>query len=159
LEEPPPHVKFLFATTDPQKLPVTVLSRCLQFNLRKLTAAEIAAQLERICAAEKVAAESDGLKAISRAAEGSMRDALSLLDQGIAFGGGRMEAAAVNSMLGNIDRGHVLRMLDALSRRDGAALLGEVDQLDKLAPDYGAVLDDLLAALQRIAVLQLVAGR
>jgi DNA polymerase-3 subunit gamma/tau len=159
LEEPPPHVKFLFATTDPQKLPVTVLSRCLQFNLRKLTAAEIGAQLERICAAEQIAAESDGLKAIARAAEGSMRDALSLLDQAIAFGGGRIEAAAVNSMLGNIDRGHVLRMLEALSRQDGAGLLREVDQLDQAAPDYGAVLDDLAAALQRVAVLQLVSGR
>jgi DNA polymerase-3 subunit gamma/tau len=159
LEEPPPHVKFLFATTDPQKLPVTVLSRCLQFNLRKLTGAEIGAQLERIGAAEQIAAEPDGLKAIARAAEGSMRDALSLLDQAIAFGGGRIEAAAVNSMLGNIDRGHVLRMLEALSRQDGAALLREVDQLDQAAPDYGAVLDDLAAALQRIAVLQLVTGR
>jgi DNA polymerase-3 subunit gamma/tau len=159
LEEPPPHVKFLFATTDPQKLPVTVLSRCLQFNLRKLTTAEIAAQVERICAAEKIAAEVDGLKAIARAAEGSMRDALSLLDQAIAFGGGRIEAAAVNSMLGNIDRGHVLRMLEALSRQDGAALLREVDQLDQAAPDYGAVLDDIAAALQRLAVLQLVSGR
>ncbi|HZF30079.1 MAG TPA: DNA polymerase III subunit gamma/tau [Gammaproteobacteria bacterium] len=159
LEEPPPRVKFLFATTDPQKLPATVLSRCLQFNLRKLTAAEISAQLERICVAEKIAAEADGLKAIARAAEGSMRDALSLLDQAIAFGGGRIEAAAVNSMLGNIDRGHVLRMLDALSRQDGAALLGEVDQLDRAAPDYAAVLDDMSAALQRLAVLQLVSGR
>src|SRR5262245_51865958 len=159
LEEPPPHVKFLFATTDPQKLPVTVLSRCLQFNLRKLTAAEIAAQLTRICVAEKITAEADGLKAIARAAEGSMRDALSLLDQAIAFGGGRIEAAAVNGMLGNIDRGHVLRMLEALSRQDGAALLREVDKLDQAAPDYGAVLDDLAAALQRVAVLQLVSGR
>ncbi|HEX5047718.1 MAG TPA: DNA polymerase III subunit gamma/tau [Gammaproteobacteria bacterium] len=159
LEEPPPHVKFLFATTDPQKLPVTVLSRCLQFNLRKLTAAEIAAQLTRICAAETIAAEADGLKAIARAAEGSMRDALSLLDQAIAFGGGRIEAAAVNSMLGNIDRGHVLRMLESLSRQDGSALLREVDQLDQAAPDYGAVLDDIAASLQRLAVLQLVRGR
>ena len=159
LEEPPPHVKFLFATTDPQKLPVTVLSRCLQFNLKKLTVAQIQAQLERICAAEKIHAEPEGLKAIARAAEGSMRDALSLLDQGVAFGGGKVEAAAIASMLGSIDRAHVLRMLEALAQQDGARLLGEVDQLDELAPDYGAVLDDLLAALQHLAVLQLVQGR
>jgi DNA polymerase-3 subunit gamma/tau len=159
LEEPPPHVKFLLATTDPQKLPVTVLSRCLQFNLKKLTAAQIQAQLERICAAEHIDAEPDGLKAVARAAEGSMRDALSLLDQGVAFGAGKVEAAAINSMLGSIDRTHVLRLLEALAQEDGGRLLDEVDQLDELAPDYGAVLDDLLAALQHIAVLQLVQGR
>jgi DNA polymerase III subunit gamma/tau len=159
LEEPPPHVKFLLATTDPQKLPVTVLSRCLQFHLRKLTPGEINAQLERICAAEKIAADSAGLKAIARAADGSMRDALSLLDQGIAFSGGRVEGAAIDAMLGNIDRGHVLRILEALSRQDGAALLAEVDRLDERAPDYGSVLDDLQSALQRIAVHQLVSGR
>jgi DNA polymerase III subunit gamma/tau len=159
LEEPPPHVKFLFATTDPQKLPVTVLSRCLQFNLRRLSAAEILAQLERICAAEKIDAESDGLKAIARAADGSMRDALSLLDQGIAFGGGRIEGAAIDSMLGNIDRDHVLRLLEAVAAQDGTALLREVDRLDERAPDYGTVLDDLLGALQHVAVLQLVSGR
>jgi len=88
LEEPPPHVKFLFATTDPQKLPVTVLSRCLQFNLKRLTVSQIQAQLEKICAAEQIPAELDGLKALAHAADGSMRDALSLLDQGVAFGGG-----------------------------------------------------------------------
>jgi DNA polymerase-3 subunit gamma/tau len=159
LEEPPPHVKFLLATTDPQKLPVTVLSRCLQFNLKKLTVAQIQAQLERICTAEGVPAEPDGLKAIARAAEGSMRDALSLLDQGIAFGGGRIEAAAIGSMLGSIDRTHVLTMLDALAAADGAGLLNAVDRLDELSPDYGAVLDELLAALQQIAVHQLVSGR
>ena len=158
LEEPPPHVKFLFATTDPQKLPVTVLSRCLQFNLKKLTVTQIQAQLERICAAESIAAEPAGLKAIARAADGSMRDALSLLDQGVAFGGGKVTANGISSMLGSIDRAHVLRMLDALVQQDGAALLGEVDRLDELAPDYGAVLDELLGALQSVAVLQLVEG-
>ncbi len=159
LEEPPPHVKFLFATTDPQKLPITVLSRCLQFNLKKLTVAQIQAQLEQICAAENVDAESDGLKAIARAADGSMRDALSLLDQSIAFGRGRVESGLVNTMLGSIDRDHVFRLLESLSRADGQALLTEVDRLDELAPDYGSVLDDLLGALQRLAVLQLVVGR
>jgi DNA polymerase III subunit gamma/tau len=159
LEEPPPHVKFLLATTDPQKLPVTVLSRCLQFNLKRFTAAQIQAQLEKICAAENVPADAPGLKAIARAADGSMRDALSLLDQGIAFGAGKIEGAAIASMLGSIDQGHVLRMLEALARQDGAALLAEVAQLDERAPDYGAVLDEMLEALQRIAVLQLVGGR
>jgi DNA polymerase-3 subunit gamma/tau len=159
LEEPPPHVKFLFATTDPQKLPVTVLSRCLQFNLKRHTVAQIQARLEQICAAEKIPADTEGLNALARAADGSMRDALSLLDQAVAFGGGKVEAAAIHGMLGSIDRGHVLRMLDALGREDGQALLREVDALDERAPDYGAVLDDLLAALQHVAVLQLVKGR
>jgi DNA polymerase-3 subunit gamma/tau len=159
LEEPPPHVKFLLATTDPQKLPVTVLSRCLQFNLKRFTPAQIQAQLERICAAENISADAAGLKAISRAAEGSMRDALSLLDQGIAFCGGKIEGDLIAAMLGSVDRGHVRRLLEALAQQDGAALLDVVDQLDEHAPDYGAVLDELAAALQRIAVLQLVPGR
>jgi DNA polymerase III subunit gamma/tau len=159
LEEPPPHVKFLLATTDPQKLPVTVLSRCLQFNLKRFTTAEIQAQLEKICAAERVAADAAGLKAIARAAAGSMRDALSLLDQSIAFGGGKVEGAAVAAMLGTIDRGHVLRLLEALAAQDGATLLKETARLEEHAPDYGAVLDELLEALQRIAVLQLVGER
>jgi len=158
LEEPPPHVKFLLATTDPQKLPVTVLSRCLQFNLKRFTVAQIQAQLEKICAAENIAADSAGLKAIARAAEGSMRDALSLLDQSIAFGGGKVESSLVAAMLGSIDRGHVLRFLAALAKGDGAALLAEVAKVDESAPDYGAVLDELLQSLQRIAVLQLVGG-
>ncbi len=159
LEEPPPHVKFLFATTDPQKLPVTVLSRCLQFNLKKLTRAQIHEQLRTICAEESVSAEDGGLKAIAAAADGSMRDALSLLDQGIAFGGGEIKLAEINAMLGTIDRGHVLTMLEALADEGGEALLAEVDRLDELAPSYGAVLDQLMFALQRIAVLQLVRNR
>ena len=159
LEEPPPHVKFLFATTDPQKLPVTVLSRCLQFNLKRFTAAQIQAQLEKICAAEKIPADTAGLKAVARAADGSMRDALSLLDQGIAFGGGKVDGAMMATMLGSIDRDHVLRLIEALVRQDGAALLAEVERLDERAPDYGAVLDDLVETLQRVAVLQLVGGR
>jgi DNA polymerase III subunit gamma/tau len=159
LEEPPPHVKFLFATTDPQKLPVTVLSRCLQFNLRRHTVAEIESRLTQICAAEGIAADADGLKALARAADGSMRDALSLLDQGVAFGAGKVEGPAIRAMLGTIDREQVLRLLSALADQDGNALLAEVDRLDERSPDYGAVLDDLLSALQHIAVLQLVKGR
>ena len=159
LEEPPPHVKFLFATTDPQKLPVTVLSRCLQFNLRRHTVTEIESRLAEICKAEAIPADADGLKALARAADGSMRDALSLLDQGVAFGAGKVEGPAIRAMLGTIDREHVLRLLAALADQDGTALLAEVDRLDERSPDYGAVLDDLLAALQNIAVLQLVKGR
>jgi DNA polymerase-3 subunit gamma/tau len=159
LEEPPPHVKFLLATTDPQKLPVTVLSRCLQFNLKRFTAGQIQSQLEKICGAEGIAFDTEGIKAIARAADGSMRDALSLLDQSVAFGGGKVEGAMVTAMLGSIDRTHVLGMLEALARQDGSALLAEVDRLDERAPDYGAVLDELLEALQRIAVLQFVGTR
>jgi DNA polymerase-3 subunit gamma/tau len=136
-----------------------VLSRCLQFNLKRHTVAEIESRLEHICAVEKIPADAEGLKALARAADGSMRDALSLLDQGVAFGGGKVEGAAIRGMLGTIDREHVLRMLEALAKADGNALLAEVDQLDERAPDYGAVLDDLLAALQHIEVLQLVRGR
>src|SRR6185503_17095700 len=158
LEEPPPHVKFLLATTDPQKLPVTVLSRCLQFNLKRFTVAQIQAQLEKICRAESIAFDAAGLKAIARSAAGSMRDGLSLLDQSIAFGGGKVEGPLVAAMLGTIDRGHVLRLLAALAKQDGAALLAEVEKLDESAPDYGAALDEMLEALQRIAVLQLVGG-
>jgi DNA polymerase-3 subunit gamma/tau len=158
LEEPPPHVKFLLATTDPQKLPVTVLSRCLQFNLKRFTAAQIQAQLEKICTAEKISAETAGLKAIARAADGSMRDALSLLDQGIAFGGGKVDGPMMATMLGSIDRDHVVKLIEALARQDGAGMLAEVERLDERAPDYGAVLDDLLETLQRMAVLQLVGG-
>ena len=159
LEEPPPHVKFLLATTDPQKLPITVLSRCLQFNMKKLTAGQIQGQLEKICAAEGFDAQPEALRALARAAEGSVRDALSLLDQGLAFGAGKVELEAMNDMLGTIDRTHVLRLIEALARQDGPALLEQVEQLDERAPDYGAALDDLLAALQRIAVVQLVGAR
>jgi DNA polymerase III subunit gamma/tau len=158
LEEPPPHVKFLLATTDPQKLPVTVLSRCLQFNLKRFTVAQIQTQLEKICTAEGIPFDAAGLKSIARAAAGSMRDGLSLLDQSIAFGAGKIEEPLVAAMLGSIDRGYVVRLLAALAKQDGAAMLAEVDKLDESAPDYGAVLDELLEALQRIAILQLVGG-
>src|SRR5499427_8079163 len=159
LEEPPPHVKFLFATTDPQKLPVTVLSRCLQFNLRRHTVTEIESRLSEICQAEAIPADADGLKALARAADGSMRDALSLLDQLIAFGGGRAGEAEARAVLGTISRDHVVRIAELLASEDGNALLAEADRLAERSPDYGAVLDDLLAALQNIAVLQLVKGR
>ena len=156
LEEPPPHIKFLLATTDPQKLPVTVLSRCLQFNLKRLTVVEIFQQLEKIREADEFEAEVDGLKVLARAADGSMRDGLSLLDQAIAFSAGEVTAEAVSAMLGSIDRRHVIRFVRALADLDGSALMSEVADLDEQAPDYGTVLDELMGVLQRVAVLQLV---
>ncbi len=156
LEEPPPHVMFLLATTDPQKLPVTVLSRCLQFNLKRLTPTQIQEQLQKICVAEEVEAEEEGLKALAKGAEGSMRDALSLLDQAIAFGGGQVQREAVEAMLGTIDRFHLIKLLDGLAAGDGSALMNEVAELDEQAPNYSFVLDGLMGALQRIAVIQLV---
>jgi DNA polymerase-3 subunit gamma/tau len=154
LEEPPPHVKFLLATTDPQKLPVTVLSRCLQFHLRRLPLAQIQERLTMIAQAEKVEFEPAALRAVARSAEGSMRDALSLLDQVLAFGGGRVLEAEVRSLLGTLDRRHVEAMLGALASKDGNALLACVQQLDERAPDYDQALGELAAAIQRMALLQ-----
>src|SRR5512146_1666455 len=154
LEEPPPHVKFLLATTDPQKLPVTVLSRCLQFHLRRLPLALIQERLASIAAAEKVEFEPAALKAIARSAEGSMRDALSLFDQVLAFGGGRALESEVRSLLGTLDRRHVEAMLNALAAGDGAALMACVAQLDERAPDYDQALGELAASIQRMALLQ-----
>jgi DNA polymerase III subunit gamma/tau len=156
LEEPPPHVKFLLATTDPQKLPVTVLSRCLQFSLKRLPAALIDERLKFIAGAETLQFDLAALALLARAAEGSMRDALSLLDQLIAFGGGTLNEANARAMLGTIDRGHVGRLIDALARADGAGLLAEVRELDRDAPDYDRALVELAAFLQRIAIVQIV---
>ena len=156
LEEPPPHVKFLLATTDPQKLPVTVLSRCLQFNLKRLPAPWIADHLASVLERETIAAEPGALQAIARAADGSMRDALSLLDQAIAFGGGALRGEDVADMLGTIDAAHITALLQALAAHDGGALLQAVAALSEQAPDYNAVLADLITRLQRIAVVQLV---
>ncbi|MDP9083442.1 MAG: DNA polymerase III subunit gamma/tau [Pseudomonadota bacterium] len=158
LEEPPPHVKFLLATTDPQKLPITVLSRCLQFSLKRLPAALIGGRLKFIAEAEKLAFDAAALALLARAAEGSMRDGLSLLDQLIAFGGGDLHESNARAMLGTIDRGHVGRLIDALARGDGAALLNVVNELDRDAPDYDRALIELAAFLQRIAIVQIVPG-
>jgi DNA polymerase-3 subunit gamma/tau len=156
LEEPPPHVKFLLATTDPQKLPVTVLSRCLQFSLKRLPAALIGERLKYIAMEEKLSFEPAAIALLARAAEGSMRDALSLLDQLIAFGGGAINEVNARSMLGTIDRGHVGRLVEAVSRGDGQALMAEVRELDRDAPDYDRALVDLAALLQRVAIVQIV---
>src|ERR1700678_2000677 len=156
LEEPPPHVKFLLATTDPQKLPVTVLSRCLQFSLKRLPASLIGERLKFIAGAENLQFDPAAVALLARAAEGSMRDALSLMDQLIAFGGGSLTEAAARAMLGTIDRGHVGRLIDALARADGSALLSEVKELDRDAPDYDRALVEVAAFLQRIAIVQIV---
>ena len=156
LEEPPPHVKFLLATTDPQKLPVTVLSRCLQFNLRRLPADQIGEALGHILTEEGIGFEAAGTRLIARAADGSMRDALSLLDQGIAFGGGSVSAESVRSMLGTLDRDRVHELLSALAAGDGPALLDAVKAMAELAIEFPSALRELLSTLQRIATVQLV---
>jgi DNA polymerase III subunit gamma/tau len=154
LEEPPPHVKFLLATTDPQKLPVTVLSRCLQFHLRRLPPQQIVERLTQIAQSEKVEFEPGALRAIARGAEGSMRDALSLLDQVLAFGGGRVIEAEARALLGTLDRRHVEGIVAALAAGDGATLMRCVAELDERAPDYHQALGELAGALQRMALLQ-----
>jgi DNA polymerase-3 subunit gamma/tau len=158
LEEPPPHVKFLLATTDPQKLPVTVLSRCLQFNLKRLPVALISEHLVKVLTAEKITFEAPALRLVAQAADGSMRDALSLLDQLIAFGGGKVGEASARDMLGSIDRDHVTRLARALATGDAVRLLDTARSLEEFSPDYGQVLDDLAALLTRVALQQLVPG-
>ena len=156
LEEPPPHVKFLLATTDPQKLPVTVLSRCLQFSLKRLPVTLIGERLKFIAGEEGLGYEPAAIALLSRAAEGSMRDALSLMDQLIAFGGGTLSETHARAMLGTIDRGHVGRLIECLARGDGAALLSVVQELDRDAPDYDRALIELATLLQRVAIVQIV---
>lgn len=156
LEEPPPHVKFLLATTDPQKLPVTILSRCLQFNLKRLPLQLITGHLVDVLQRENIEAELPALTELARAADGSMRDALSLLDQAIAFGGGSVKETDVRAMLGSIERGQIYAILRALAQQDGAELLAQVAQLAEHAPDFASVLAELLSLLQRVAVAQTV---
>ena len=156
LEEPPPHVKFLFATTDPQKVPVTVLSRCLQFGLKRLPFTLIESHLENVLGQEGVDAENAAVRLVAHAADGSMRDALSLLDQAIAFGGGALTEAEVRAMLGTIERQHVFGLLESLASGDGNDLLEGVAALDAQAPDYRLVAQELAVALQRVARFQAV---
>ncbi|GAB3103240.1 DNA polymerase III subunit gamma/tau [Lysobacter terrae] len=156
LEEPPEHVKFLFATTDPEKLLVTVLSRCLQFNLKRLDEQQIGGQITRILEAEGIPAEPGAIRQLARAADGSLRDGLSLLDQAIAYTGGKLEDAGVATMLGTVDRTRVGALLDALARGDGAAMLAEVAVLAEFSPDWTGVLGALADALHRVQVRQLV---
>ncbi|MGZ8261265.1 MAG: DNA polymerase III subunit gamma/tau [Caldimonas sp.] len=158
LEEPPDYLKFVLATTDPQKVPATVLSRCLQFNLRPMAVETIVAHLQAILAAEGVAAAPGALKLIARAARGSMRDAQSLTDQAIAFGGGTVEEAAVRQMLGAVDRSHSIRAIEAVAARDGRALVEVVDGLRALGCSASGALEEIAVLLQQMAVVQAVPG-
>ncbi|MGM0553760.1 MAG: DNA polymerase III subunit gamma/tau, partial [Pseudomonadota bacterium] len=156
LEEPPAHVKFLLATTDPQKLPVTVLSRCLQFNLKPMPPAMIAEHLGRVLTAEQIEAEPGALLRLGEAAEGSMRDALSLTDQAIAYGGERLTEAEACDMLGLLPRTRLTGLLDAALEGDGPGLVTGLAELDTLGPDWSRLLDELAALLHRVAVQQVI---
>ena len=158
LEEPPEHVKFLLATTDPQKLPVTVLSRCLQFNLKRMTPEHIAGHLRHVLGAEEIPFEEPALWLLARAADGSMRDALSLTDQAIAFGNQKLSASDVSNMLGTIDQRDIVRILNALVEGDGPALLAEISRISDFAPDYSVILADLLSLFHRVTMEQVVPG-
>jgi DNA polymerase-3 subunit gamma/tau len=154
LEEPPPHVKFLLATTDPQNLPVTVLSRCLQFNLKRLPVTMIRERLRLVADNEALEFEGPALDLLARAADGSLRDALSLLDQAASHGGGKLSEQDVAAMLGTVDREHAVRLLDAVAAGDGPRILAEMAALDERVPDYDDVLGTVAALVQRAAVLQ-----
>jgi len=156
LEEPPPHVKFLFATTDPQKLPVTILSRCLQFNLRRLDIEQIAGHLSTILQAEKIEFEASALADIAKAADGSMRDALSLLDQAISHGSGSVSSTQIHDMLGTVSQQQLYQIIQALAEQDGQGLIAQSNELSVQGRDFTQVINDLLALFQRIATLQLV---
>ena len=158
LEEPPPHVKFVLATTNPQKLPITILSRCLRFSLTRLLPDQISGQLKKILQTESIEAEESAVMRIARAADGSMRDGLSLLDQAIAFGGGSLKDADVASMLGSIDHLHIAAMVDALSRSDANALLDIVNELVLQSRNLESALDELAEAMHRIALIHAAPG-
>ena len=156
LEEPPPHVKFLFATTDPQKLPITVLSRCLQFNLKNLSPEGITQHLQFVLGEEKVPFEETALWSLARAADGSMRDALSLTDQAIGHGGGQVNDADVSSMLGTIERSYVIDICTALASGTGTDVLAAITQMAEQSPDYDLALSDVLSIWHQVAILQTV---
>jgi DNA polymerase-3 subunit gamma/tau len=156
LEEPPPHVKFLLATTDPQKLPVTVLSRCLQFNLKRLPVTLLGERMRQILEHEGVSFDAAALRLIAQGADGSMRDALSLLDQLLVFGGGRAGEAEARAMLGTIARDQVVHFTELLAEQDATGLMQAARALEEFAPDYAQVLDELAALLARIALKQAV---
>ena len=154
LEEPPPHVKFLLATTDPHKIPVTVLSRCLQFNLKRLLPAQIFSQMEVILQQENIEFEAAALKLLSRAADGSMRDGLSLLDQAIVYGNGKVPTEDVRAMLGTVALQPVDDLLIALAQGDAAAILDKINEIANLTPDFSDVLQQMLQILHRVALIQ-----
>jgi len=156
LEEPPPHVKFLLATTDPQKLPITILSRCLQFNLRRIPVQKIDKYLQNILEQESIKFESNALYNIAKAADGSMRDALSILDQGISFGNGELFESDINMMLGSIDTTQVFLILEAISKNNAEKIIQCVNQLYEKAIDFSKLLSEILTSLHNIALLQKV---
>jgi DNA polymerase III subunit gamma/tau len=156
LEEPPPHVKFLLATTDPQKLPPTILSRCLQFSLKRLSLEQIIAHLTKIMDTEQIAYEAASLKLLAQAADGSLRDALSLLDQAIAYGAGKLLTTEVSTMLGTLDHDVVLNLIKALATNNATEVLQQVASLAENNPDFNSVLSELLTLLQKIALAQFV---
>jgi DNA polymerase-3 subunit gamma/tau len=156
LEEPPEHVKFILATTDPQKIPVTVLSRCLQFNLKQMPPGHIVGHLENILGQEGIAFDPPALRLLAQGAHGSMRDALSLTDQAIAYAAGRVTLEAVQGMLGALDQSYLIRVLDALAAKDGAGLLAVADEMATRSLSYNAALQDLGSLLHRIALAQTV---
>jgi DNA polymerase-3 subunit gamma/tau len=156
LEEPPPHVKFLLATTDPQKLPPTILSRCLQFNLKRLPLEQITEHLTKIVEQENINYENQALHLLAQAADGSLRDALSLLDQAIAYGAGNLSGNDVASMLGTLDKNVVLELVKSIAANDAPGLLQQIAQLAEQNPDFVTVLGDILSLLQEIALAQFV---
>ncbi len=156
LEEPPPHVKFLLATTEPKKIPVTILSRCLQFNLKHLSVEQIDMQLEKILELESIKSDAISRKLIAKSADGSLRDALSLLDQAIAYGGGHLQEAQVRAMLGTIDSLDLKELLEALISGDAQSVLQCTDHMAEHNPDYDSVLVELLSILQKIAICQVL---
>jgi len=157
LEEPPPHVKFLLATTDPQKVPVTVLSRCLQFNLKRLPLNQIQGRLEQILQDESIEHDVSALLQLARAADGSMRDGLSLMDQAIAFGGGVVNDTDVRAMLGTIANEQIFHLLNALADLDAQGVVDAVAELAERVPDFASVMQDMLSLLHRVALYQAVA--
>jgi DNA polymerase III subunit gamma/tau len=156
LEEPPEHVKFILATTDPQKVPVTVLSRCLQFNLKQMSTDGIAGHLAHVLKEENIEFEASALEVLARAARGSMRDSLSLLDQAIAYSGGKVERAQVSAMLGAVDHEYLFNILDALAKSDGSAMIAEADRMQERALAFEEGLQELGVILHQIALRQTV---
>ncbi|QWE21250.1 DNA polymerase III subunit gamma/tau [Polynucleobacter sp. AP-Kolm-20A-A1] len=156
LEEPPEHVKFILATTDPQKIPVTILSRCLQFNLKQMPVPLIVEHLEKVLASEKVEYEVNALRVLAKAAQGSMRDALSLTDQAIAYAAGRVTEESVRGMLGTLDDAYLIRILDCLIAKDGASLLSVANEMGERSMSFSLALQDLSSLLQKIAAAQVV---
>ncbi len=156
LEEPPSYVKFLLATTDPKRLPMTVLSRCLQFNLKRVPIEKITPHLAHICTTEKISFDLPALQLLAKAADGSLRDALSLLDQTIAFCNDHITTKETQQMLGSIEQDAIFRLLDALFAEDGMRLLTEIQQLAEYGPDFGQLLEELLSTLHQISIAQVV---